>query len=418
MAFHVVSKRDNAVTATFPFDEPLPPLGPWSVRVKIDLVAITSNNLSYARNGTLLHWWELYPVPSSAPAPFNNNEEWGIVPAWGYGQVIESNITAIEVGSSLFGFWPTSSYPIDLKLEVWQAPGHWSEVSEHRRQNMTVYNRYIQVKGQPSDQDRGILAGVQTVWQCAYLLNAVTFPFRKDGIPIHPLGFGHEWSTQDADLSKAVVISLSAASKTARSLAWNFARNREFATNGPLGLLQATSNTVNLATLPDSSLKTHNSPYNDLTGPETLAWISNLKPSRFVIIDFGAADSVLRGLSTTLSEHFPNTKITNFAVGSESKVYTPEETKTSAASKEQLSKIQVNTSSLRDRAIEAEESAAKWFTDMEDAWSRCISEGGMGDIELLWRKGVSGANGIEGMWQDVCNGRVRGDQCLVVKVQE
>jgi len=81
MTIHVVSKQDNAVTATFPYDEPLPQLAESSVRVKTDCIAITSNNLGYARIGTLLHWWDIYPVPSAAPAPYHNNDEWGIVPA-------------------------------------------------------------------------------------------------------------------------------------------------------------------------------------------------------------------------------------------------------------------------------------------------------------------------------------------------
>lgn len=55
---------------------------------------------------------------------------------------------------------------------------------------------------------------------------------------------------------------------------------------------------------------------------------------------------------------------------------------------------------------------------MEEAWSRCAKEGGMGNIEVLWRAGVPSAHGIEGMWQDVCQGKVRGDQCLVGKVQD
>lgn len=418
MSIHVVYKKNNAVTATFPYNESLPSLGPSSVRVKTDLLAITSNNLSYARNGTLLHWWELYPVPADAPSPYNDNSEWGIVPAWGYGIVTKSNISEIKPGAMLHGFWPTSSYPVDLELEPWKVKGQWNEVSQHRSQNMTVYNRYTETFDPPSDDERGIAAGVQAVWQCAYLLNLVTFPTDKNIKPIHPLGMGHEWAAKDADLSDAVVISLSAASKTARSFAWNFSKSRPLGINGPLGLLQATSNTKNLVSFPDSGLPTHNTNYGELSSKKTLQWLSILHSSRFVIFDFGAATSVLLDLVATLSSKFKNATVTTFSIGSESKVYTAEETTKVAASREQLKKIQVNTSTLRDRAIETFDDPTKYFESVDDAWRRCVNEGGMGDVEILWRKGVIGANGIEGMWQDVCCGKARGDQCLVVKVQE
>lgn len=119
------------------------------------------------------------------------------MPAWGYGEVIESNLPAIKVGSLLYGFWPTSSYPIDLKLEPWQVHGHWTEVSKHREEVMTVYNRYTEVASKHSDHDRALVSGVQAVWQCAYLLNSVTFPDKTGVTPIHPLGFGEEWTAQD-----------------------------------------------------------------------------------------------------------------------------------------------------------------------------------------------------------------------------
>jgi hypothetical protein len=417
MAIHVVSKDDNNITATFPYNEPLPALAKSSVRVKTDFIAITSNNLSYARSGTLLHWWDIYPVPSKAPAPYHNNDEWGIVPAWGYGEVIESNIEEIKVGSSLFGFWPTSSYPVDLNLKPWKITGHWSEVSKHRQKAMTLYNRYNEVKSRPSNLDRALMSAVQVVYQCGYLLNSATFPSKAGAVALHPLGVGLEWTADDADLSSAVVISLAAASKTARSLAWSLARDRDPSSNTPLGLLQATTNTSNLVTFPESSLNIYNTAYGELSSLGTLDWITKLNPSRFVLLDFGTADALLQSLHTTLSSKFPQVSIATFAVGGESKVYTSQEMQRYVATGQKLQKIQVNTSTLRDLAIETAGDPAKWFDDFDEAWDRCVKEGGIGAVEVLERKGVAGADGIEGAWKEVGQGKVRGDQCLVVHVQ-
>jgi Protein of unknown function (DUF2855) len=105
---------------------------------------MTFNNLAYAQGGSLLHWWEIYPVPGTAPTPYNNRDEWGIVPAWGYGEVIESKVSALILGSTLWGFWPASAVPVDLTLEAAEPEGHWREVTQHRSQVMNLYNRYSQ----------------------------------------------------------------------------------------------------------------------------------------------------------------------------------------------------------------------------------------------------------------------------------
>lgn len=59
MEVHVVSKADNqkhAVAALDTFHDEGHSLAPSSVRVWPLLIALTSNNLSYARGGDFLHW--------------------------------------------------------------------------------------------------------------------------------------------------------------------------------------------------------------------------------------------------------------------------------------------------------------------------------------------------------------------------
>ena len=61
MEFHIVSKSDNRVHATFSVDKSTYPelkhLSPGSVRVQPVVISLTSNNLSYARLGEMLHWY-------------------------------------------------------------------------------------------------------------------------------------------------------------------------------------------------------------------------------------------------------------------------------------------------------------------------------------------------------------------------
>lgn len=66
MEVHVVSKADNQEHAVATLDRPeyeSHSLALSSVRVQPLLIALTSNNLSYARGGDFLHWWDtLFPL--------------------------------------------------------------------------------------------------------------------------------------------------------------------------------------------------------------------------------------------------------------------------------------------------------------------------------------------------------------------
>lgn len=61
MEYHIVSKANNRVHAAISVDLPpqseLENIPPNSVRVQPVVLGLTSNNLSYARLGDLLHWY-------------------------------------------------------------------------------------------------------------------------------------------------------------------------------------------------------------------------------------------------------------------------------------------------------------------------------------------------------------------------
>ena len=92
MEFHVVSKSNNRVHKTVSVDKSTyPELFPDTVRVQPVVLSLASNNLSYARLGHFLNWcvpfpqkptyllnqdrWNAYPVPQSAPEPYNDNTQ-------------------------------------------------------------------------------------------------------------------------------------------------------------------------------------------------------------------------------------------------------------------------------------------------------------------------------------------------------
>lgn len=403
-AVHVVSKLDNSEHAVCKITSDNSVLAPSSVRAQSLLISLTSNNLTYARNGGRLHWWDVYPVPPDAPAPFNNHQEWGIVPAWGYARVVESTVDAIAKGSLLYGMWPTSVHFVDLQLRRSEPAGHWIECSPHRDQLMTAYNHYEEAS--PTDPlELQMTALCKPLSGGPSLLNSSVFSAQR----LHPFGTGAPWSEEDADLSSAVVISLSASSKTGRSFFWELARNRDTASSGPLALLQLTSAPE---TLPQSetNLPVKSMSYSDL---DSVSWAQHFQPSRIVILDFGAPDAVLESVRSSSSKIAAS--VTVISIGYEAKVYKPEELQARMATNG--SKVQLNTSGLRDQAVKLV-GADKYFQRLDTDWKRWLEEKAYGNLQVKVMSGVEGRQGIEGAWSDLCQRRVPANVGMIVDLSK
>lgn len=422
-AVHAILKSDNAQHASYPLSVSPKPLADNSVRVRVRMVSLTSNNLSYARGGTMFRWWDTYPVPADSPAPYNDRDEYGVVPAWGYGEILEST-AAIPAGKLLFGFWPTYSLPVDLELEPHEPKGHWREVSKERSHLWTIYNRYHEVNEPiPSSsfevnsdltKKMAYTALVQPVWGCGYLMGRYLFPEDPKACPpIHPLGQPGGWSESDGDISSAVLVSLSASSKTGQSFSWQILYNRS--TSGPLGLVQATSVPASAIDPSKSVLPTKTVTYAELIDSATTKWIASLKPNRIVIADFGASAQVLddfvQGLKSSDSP-VASAAITIIGIGSEQKVYTPDELRERMVASANIGKMQYNTSGVRDRVLEREDAESHWSTYWE-AWDRFLADTAVADVEIVLGNGVQGEKGLEGGWDALCAGRVVGNKGLV-----
>ncbi|KAJ0163821.1 hypothetical protein CTA2_2316 [Colletotrichum tanaceti] len=400
---HVVSKRDISKHETLAVNLPLPQLAESSIRIRTSLVGITSNTVTYAKFGDSLHWWSTWPVPLDAPAPYNNRDEWGIVPAWGLARVLESTIDAIPAGRLLYGFMPTSSHPVDLKLEPYQPEGHFREVSQHRQLLGSVYNRYTLFdESAHSDEFRAWFVNLHSIWTCGYVMNRYTFP-GTGAKPVHPSGEGAgPWTEKDGDLSSAVVVSLSAASRTARSFAWNLARERQPST-GPLALLQATSVPQTLAA-PAAAFETKTVDYETLLSKETVDWIAKFRPKRVVVTDCGAPPKVTDRLWDALKAALPgSTDTLILTVGFEPTIKSPEETRDEMALGGKWEAVQLHTTGLVDAGMAAE-GAEQYFRAVNTAFGRFLNDKVVGDLELSLGSGVGGTNGLEKAWEGFLQG--------------
>ncbi|MEM7800627.1 MAG: DUF2855 family protein [Chloroflexota bacterium] len=101
---------------------------------KIDKVALTANNVTYAVIGAhpSFRYWQFFPV---------EDESKGLVPVWGFADVVESTHPEIEVGERLYGYWPLAGY---LELEPSKVSTHgFVDGARHRQDLSLIYNQYV-----------------------------------------------------------------------------------------------------------------------------------------------------------------------------------------------------------------------------------------------------------------------------------
>lgn len=201
---------------------------------------------------------------------------------------------------------------------------------------MTIYNRYIEVTTTSlASSNADLISSACTpkevvgmtwealfrpTWVTGYMLSEFTFTADpQNRVPVHPLGT-KEWTAEDADISDAVLVSLSASSKTGRGFAYHVLRRGEDA--GPKGFLQVTQSPglVEIGDKVKSVIPNKAARYDELKG--CVEWMAGLKPSGVVIVDFGARAGCLDEFLSIIESHqaLSSLKRTIVQVGSEQKV--------------------------------------------------------------------------------------------------
>lgn len=317
---------------------------------------------------------------------------------------------------------------------------------------MAMYNRYILVPSpSPSQGSSQTLTGLDSneaattvlsrpVFECGVLLEKFTLNRKQF---THPLGLPRgapantipgvpAWTEKDADLRKAVVVSLSAGTKTGRAFGWMLARHRnergELEGEGPRGLVQVTSVPGTLADFSGADTKTKglkvkNVGYGEEELRGVVEWVRKLQEEegveRVVMVDFGVAEGVtevlVKGFKEAEKAAGKKLDVLVLAVGNESKVYTGVEMQARMASGQTLGKVQFNTSGVRDRATEVE-GATAYFEAVDEAWKRCYAESGLGDVRFESYRDVEGANGIEGAWKALVEHKLAPNSGIVVRL--
>ena len=127
----LVNKNDFFTTTFLDSERPIAKKN--EVLLKIEKYAFTSNNITYAIMGNTLNYWNFFPTKESN----------GIIPVWGFANVVSSNHKNILVGDRYYGYFPMSNYlkviPKNIKFFG------FIDGSKHRKDLPAVYNLYTKV---------------------------------------------------------------------------------------------------------------------------------------------------------------------------------------------------------------------------------------------------------------------------------
>jgi hypothetical protein len=138
----VLEIRRSAIGEAEVHDEAVAALDDGQIRLRIDLFAVTANNVSYAGAGDLLGYWDFFP--SSDPAT------WGRVPAIGYGEIVESRTAELPVGGRYHGWFPMAE---TVTFTATATPDGFRDDGDHRQAHAPIYRAYTRTDLDPMHDD-------------------------------------------------------------------------------------------------------------------------------------------------------------------------------------------------------------------------------------------------------------------------
>lgn len=123
------------ISLSFLVETRLPDLLDGEARLRVDRVGVTANNVTYAVLGVPFRYWEFFPAVSGR----------GIVPLWGFAEVIESRTDGVSVGDRVYGYFPSAGH-LTVRPDRIGAHG-FRDGSPHRSALPSPYNAYALTTG-------------------------------------------------------------------------------------------------------------------------------------------------------------------------------------------------------------------------------------------------------------------------------
>ncbi|MEO9634153.1 MAG: DUF2855 family protein [Parasphingorhabdus sp.] len=139
-------KKDDLVQSEW-HDSDVPVLADGQILLAVEKYALTANNITYAAVGDGFGYWNFFPT---------GDNEWGIVPVWGFANVVASENADIAVGERVYGYLPMASHLLVTPTNVQE--GGFVDGAAHRQGLAIIYNQYHRLgqEESPLEAERAI----------------------------------------------------------------------------------------------------------------------------------------------------------------------------------------------------------------------------------------------------------------------
>jgi hypothetical protein len=136
-----VDRVDLSVTTLA--EAPAPRPGDGEAVLRVDRVGVTANNVTYAVLGDAMRYWEFFPPGASGLEP-----RWGLVPLWGFAEVVASGVPQVLPGQRVYGYLPPAGH---LLVRPGRIDGQgFRDESPHRAGLPSPYNAYRRTTEDPA----------------------------------------------------------------------------------------------------------------------------------------------------------------------------------------------------------------------------------------------------------------------------
>lgn len=165
--------------------------------LRVDRFGLTANNITYGVAGDMIGYWQFFPAEG----------DYGRIPVWGIGTVVNPGTTDLKEGDNYYGYFPMSSY-LTVRPEHVTNRG-FTDGAEHRAPLPAAYNQYS-------------LMSAENGFDRQYDSHRIVY------YPLFATGFIlDDWISDNDFFGAEKVIISSASSKTSFSFAYLMKRNRQ-----------------------------------------------------------------------------------------------------------------------------------------------------------------------------------------------
>lgn len=134
----VVVDRDDLTKTEVLHDELSAELDDCEILLRVSHVGLTANNVTYGVIGDMIGYWRFFPVAA---------EGRGVIPVWGFADVVDSTLDALPAGTRVYGYLPMSSH---LVVRARLTSSGFVDTADHRADLPAVYNSYLVTSQDPA----------------------------------------------------------------------------------------------------------------------------------------------------------------------------------------------------------------------------------------------------------------------------